>query len=118
MDPGLRGDFVACIQAIGFNSHFKAANTLACVERLVLAANGGGVLVFNMLPHSQSCREDVLRLLRKSFSNVEELAYGAFNFPLGAHLSMALCAVMLRSPALRTLLARRRYLYTCTGRNN
>ncbi len=118
MDPALRGDFVACIQAIGINSHFDPGNTLACVRKLAEATNEGGILIFNAGLPDGSSGEKIEALLRPHFASVEAVPYGAFNAPIGRPAAYVMAQAMNVLPFLRTVAGERRVLYTCTGRKH
>ena len=72
------GDFVSCLQAIGFNKHFNCDDVTEFVDKLVNHTNRGGTLVFNINGSSLMAVgfERLCDILNSRFKNIYYIKYG------------------------------------------
>ena len=95
------GDFVLCVQTIGFNNYFNPKNTLLAVDKLIEATRPGGALIFNIGRLCQEYRSEIDVRLAAAFQNVRARDYGNFNAETFHHISLGLATVMNSIPSLR-----------------
>jgi threonine dehydrogenase-like Zn-dependent dehydrogenase len=95
------GDFVLCLQTIGFNRLFEESRTLPTVEKLVESVRPGGTLIFNTGRPCQIHRQEINSRLRTSFNRVTARDYGALNSELPKWLSLLVAKAMYHGLTLR-----------------
>ena len=95
------GDFVLCMQTIGFNRLFEESRTIQTVEKLIESVRPGGTLMFNIGRPCQIHRQEIESRLRASFNRVTARDYGALNSELPKWLSLLTAKAMYNTPILR-----------------
>jgi hypothetical protein len=86
-DLNINGDFVVCLQTIGFNKNFNIDNTFLSINKLINATNEKGSLLFNVKSQSAGLTPQIHKKLRKNYEHVEEISYGGLNTKLPRLLS-------------------------------
>ncbi len=89
----LTGDFVVCLQTIGFNRLFNHDRTLPTVRKLIACTRPDGTLIVN-LGRQQNLADQVDDVLRDAFATVQRRTYGRFVEPRGYRVSMMLAQTM------------------------
>lgn len=101
LPPGLTGDFVVCMQAIGINTLFNINNTLVAVKKIVGATNPRGTLIFNIGMPCIKFQKEILFYLKNYFQNIKVVKYGNFNNEMNLNLALFLALIMRYLPFLR-----------------
>ena len=68
----ITGDMVFCLQCIGVNKFFKPEHTVEAVAKMVDATRPGGTLLFNVGYNSQAYLAEIVEMLGKVFSPVQD----------------------------------------------
>lgn len=114
----VKGDFVVCLQTIGFNTLFDDAQTLRCVENITRSVRAGGTLIFNVgYGALQEFEKTIDTIVNCSFEAHHKTIYGRFSNPCSSfYVSSLLASCMRMCPPLRYSRAHRCSYYLCSAR--
>lgn len=116
MPPSAKGDFVVCVQTIGFNTYFDLNNAELAVQKCVEATSVGGECVLNVARLDPMQYGRIMGLLRQSFQTVEERRYALTQLSLPKWASVAIAKVWSKFPALMPTTGEPAWFITCYGR--
>jgi len=76
MPREIKGDFVLCLQTIGFNKDFHVQDSLFCVEKCAAATSPRGMLLINIGHEAREHFKEIEGLLKTKFNKVDSRHYG------------------------------------------
>ena len=76
MPSDVTGDFVICLQTIGFNKDFDTRDSVLSAEKCATATLAGGMLLVNLGFRSRSHFDEIEESLRAKFAMVNSRHYG------------------------------------------
>lgn len=116
MDQNLRGDFVVCLQTIGFNVDFEIRNSIIAIEKCIAATRADGMLVVNVGFRAANHFSQIDAVLRRNFEELDVRTYGALRKRRNPRFSYLLASAMYRAPSLATLTKDLNKLFICRGK--
>lgn len=118
IDSNLKGDFVVCLQTIGFNIDFELDNSIIAIKKCVEATRADGLLVINIGFRAGEYFSQIGAVLRQNFKEVETRTYGALRKRRNPRVSYLLASAMYRAPWLATLTKDLNKFFICRGKNS
>ena len=116
MADTLSGDFVVCLQTIGFNRYFELSHAVEVIRRCTWATAAKGVLILNAASLSPQQFAEIEALLRNGFETVEVRHYGLTSNSVPKVLSLLLAGLWRVLPSLAKRNDSPAWLFICCNR--
>ena len=112
----VKGDFVLCLQTIGFNKYFDIRHAVDVVRRCVGATLPKGLLAFNAANLDQAQMNEIERLLNAGFERVEKRSYAITDSSVPKALSLITATIWRMVPGLALRKDSPAWLFICRNR--
>lgn len=112
----LSGDFVVCLQTIGFNRYFDISHAVEVVRRCVQATSPMGMILINATRLSQQQFAESEAIMRNNFETVEIRQYGLSKTSMPKALSLLVACFGLIWPDIAKKSDSPAWLFICRTR--
>lgn len=116
LPEALTGDFVVCLQTIGFNKYFELPHAVDVVRRCVDATAPAGMLLFNAANLSLQQYDAIEAMLKSGFDSLEIRPYAITSVSVSKPVSLAMAAVWRMFPSLMSRGDGPAWLFICRNR--